>query len=502
MEHLFNKRDNFFLIFACLILLIMASCNDDDFATGADAQPSLSTDTLHLGTILAETSSQTHQVMLYNRCKDDLRLTSISLREAGTSGFRMNVDGMNGDHFTNSDLLRISSGDSLYIFVEATFSSDNGGFTKHEDHIDILCNGVQQSIVLQATSQDVRKLKGEIITQDLTLTRNSNVQIFDSLVIAEGVTLTLEDSVTLFLHDKTDIIVYGTLIAQGTREAPVTIRGDRTDNMFDNLPYDNLPAQWGTLYLKSSSHNNLWEHLELRGMSQGVVIDSAQVDTLSAPRLIIRSSRIKNSAGNLFTAHSATMTIENSELSNAAGSLLELYGGSYDFTHCTLANYNFASAISQVAVYFSNFDTLSYTMHPLLRCNFNNTLIWSRVEGDKKFSDIIPQYYYVLIPVPGGAEGEMQYADSIFNYRFDHCLLHADGTDDKDFINTVWNKDPMFTLIDHPNYTYDFRPGEGSPAIGAGTNAYIDRCPEDLDGQMRDTTSPTIGCYEPKSKNP
>lgn len=475
----------------------MSACSDEDLATGPGSQPSFSTDTLRLGTLLAETSSQTHQLMIYNQCAKELRLSSISLREAGTSGFRMNVDGMNGTDFTQSDLLRIASGDSMYVFIEATFPALDAGFTDHKDYIDVICNGVTQSVVLEATSQDVLKMRGEVIESDRTFGRTLSVQVFDSLVIAEGVTLTLEDSVTLFMHDKADIIVRGSLVCRGEAGRPVVIRGDRTDNMFDNLPYDNLPAQWGTFYISSSSHNNLWEYTQVRGMTGGIVIDSAAVDTFATPRLVVRSSHLKHSAGSLITAHSATMTIENSELSQAAGSLLELYGGAYDFTHCTFANYNFASAIKQVAVYFSNFDTLSYTMHPLVRCHFNNSLIWSRTESGAKFSDIIPQYYHVLIPVPGGAEGEYQYADSVFNYRFDHCLLHASGTDDKDFINTVWNQDPLFTLIDHPNYNYDFRPAEGSPAIKAGVNTYVDRCPTDLSGMPRDIERPTIGCYEP-----
>ncbi len=492
-------------VFLCLLLMLalgpwLAAC-EDEIATGGDIQPEFSTDTLDLGTLLAESSSQTYPLMIYNRHGDDIRLTSISLREGRESGFRMNVDGMSGTDFSNPNLLRIAAHDSMYLFVEATFPSspDAASVTRHAAHIDILCNGMTQSVVLTAQSREVVKLRGETIATDTTFPHAAEVQIFDSLVIAEGATLTLADSVTLYLQDKANNIVYGTLCARGSSTAPVNIRGDRTDNMFDNLPYDNLPGQWGGLYIKESSRGNLLEHACVRGMTDGIRIDSAAVDRSgqALPRLTVRSCRIKNSGGPLICAHSADMVIENSELSNAAGSLLELYGGAYDIIHCTLANYNFAAAIEGLPVYLSNYDTLRQTVHPLYRCNFANTLVWSRLSGEKH-SDVGIDFW--KIETPNGeffSEKYQIYYDSIFHYRFDHCLLHATGEDDDDFINIVWNKEPKFRLIDPDNYTYDFRPGDGSPVTGAGSAEYVTRCPVDLDGTARTPgMPPAIGCYE------
>lgn len=492
------------LVFLGLLFLLalgpwLTAC-EDEIATGSNIQPEFSTDTLNLGTLLTESSSQTYQLMIYNRHSDDLRLSSVSLREGAASGFRMNVDGMSGTEFNNSNLLRIAAHDSMYLFVEATFpSAHTTPVTQHTAHIDVLCNGMTRSVVLTAQSREVIKLYGETLTTDRTFPHAAEVQIFDSLVIAEGVTLTLADSVTLYLHDKADLIVYGTLRAEGTPTSPVNLRGDRTDNMFDNLPYDNLPGQWGSLYIKESSRGNLLEHTFVRGMTDGIRIDSAAVDRfgLSSPRLTIRSSRIKNSSDALICAHSADMVIENSELSNAAGSLLELYGGAHDIIHCTLANYNFAAVIESAPVYFTNYDTLRQTAHPLYRCNFANTLIWSRLSGEKH-SDV--NINFKKIETENGefySEKYQIYYDSIFHYRFDHCLLHASGEDDDDFINIIWDKDPKFRLINPFNYSFDFRPDDGSPAIGAGATEYVTRCPIDLDGVARTPSMPpTIGCYE------
>lgn len=472
--------------------LVLMSC-EEELLTDVSDQPTLSADTLHMGTILLGNSSKTHILKLYNRCSGELRLTSISLRHATTSGFRMNVDGMNGTSFTNSDLLRIASGDSMFIFVEATFPAGDELMAYHNDWIDISCNQRTQSIVIDGTSMNVDQLHGATIERDTTWSSDGlNKQIYDSLVIPAGITLTITDSVTLYLHDKADIRVRGTLICEGTSSAHVTIRGDRLDKMFDNLPYDNLPSQWGSLYIDSTAAGCSFLYTDIHGMSGGIFIDSTDVQ--------FHSCRIKNSDGNLLTCHMSRLKLYNSELSNAAGCLLDLYGGWNDVVHCTLANYNFAQAVTLPALRFSNIDTTQVRQTPLHHCLFQNTLVWSRWNEPRKTGgDVRPDYFRIIVDVD--RLNRPVYADSIFNYTFDHCHLHANGTDDDDFIQTIWNEapdgtiqDPKFRLIDTDNYSFDFRLQESSPAIKAGAAEGALLCPTNLDGEKRPEI-PDIGCY-------
>ena len=482
-----------------LLLFILSICCffacDDELATGITSQPRLSADTLHIGTVLAGNSSRTYQLKLYNPCSEELRLTSISLRSGGESGFRMNVDGMNGTEFTNADLLRISSGDSLFLFVEATFQPTGEGCVMHTDFIDILCNTRTQTVVLQAESKDVLRLEGYTVTGCERWDSGQEVQIFDSLVIAPDAELFLADSVTVYLHDQSDIIVYGTLVCEGRLGAPVTIRGDRTDLMFPNLAYDELPSQWGTLHITDKAHGCKFMHTDIRGMSEGIVIDSTDV--------MFSDCRIRHSDGNLLTCRMSSVGLSNTLLTGAAHSLLQIYGGWYDITHCTLANYNYTTRIDQEAVRMCNIDTAAAHYTPLHRCNFVNTVIW----GERFCPDVRPEYYRI---VEGqDALGNFVFADSIFSYRFEHCLLRADGTDDDDFISTLWNKDPLYKVTDLPNYTFDFRLQPESPAIAAG--APLDSLGIsllfDLDGNQRNVSHPSIGCYEavadaPSGNNP
>ena len=480
----------------CAAALLPVACRDD-LDTSPSAQPTPSADTLRLGTLLAGNPSQTYQLKLYNRHEGEIRLSSVTLREAATSGFRLNVDGMNGSSFTNADLLRIAPGDSLFLFVEATFPEAGEGLTEHRDYIDILCNGRQQTVVLEAFSKDVRKLRGCVVAADTVWERGSEVQVYDSLVVAEGVTLTLEDSVTLYLHDKADVILHGRLVCRGRCGAPVTLRGDRTDNMFDNLAYDGLPAQWGTLYVDSTSCGNVWEWTDVRGMTDGIRLLPCPVDTaLTADedqRLVLRSCRVRNSRGPLVHATAAQVRIENCELMNAGGPLLGLYGGAYEVTHTTLANYSYGAAIASPAVILSNMDTLVNAYCPLYRATFRNCIVWGRsyhpTPAQPNHNDVLPVFYRLTDPdgVP---------YDSVFHYTFDHCLLSANGTDDDDFIATLWNEDPLYRLIDEANYTYDLRLQPESPAAAAGAAAGAALCPTDLDGRPRPAEAPSLGCYQ------
>lgn len=451
-------KKSLFLLFS---LLLMVACSDD-LATSPDAQPVLSADTLDLGMTLAGNSTPTYQLKLYNRGDRELRLTSITLRDAATSGFRMNVDGMMGTEFTQSDLLRIASGDSLFVFVEATFP--RGGLangtpvSQHLDYIDVLCNGRQQSAVLSATSKDVQLQQGLILTQDTEWPRGTEVQIYDSLVISEEVTLTIADSSILYMHDGAKIIVEGTLRCQGSLSQPVIIRGDRTDKMFWNLEYDNLPSQWEGITFTATSSGNELLYTDIHSMTEAITFtrDTTLADERQAT---LRCCRLSNSGSSLITGNRTTLYLENCLLSNAAGSLLECRGGAYDVLFCTLANYNFAASVSQEALLIG--DSIHH-------CALTNTLIWG-------------SWYCPDVRI-----------ESETGYTFDHCLLRADGSDDNDFLSTVWNVDPEFVLTDRPNYSFDFHLQETSPARSAGiaTDVTID-----LDGNARGA-SPSIGCFE------
>ena len=514
-----------------LSLLILATACNDDILTDAASQPSyelndsLRDDTFHLGTLLTGHTTATQKLMLYNHCPGEIALESIRLRGGDTSIFRINVDGMAGSSFTNPDFLHIARGDSLFILLEATYAGrQDERDVEREDWLDIRCNGQTRSIRLAVTTRDVEELHNDSIRQD-TLWQQGDLDklIYGPLIIPAGVTLTIGPDVTLYLHDHASIEVFGRLLIQGETGHPVRLLGDRTDRIFDNLYYRDMSAQWDGLHFHAGSTGSLLAYADIRGMTTGITVRQDSCDTrflnqkpadtppASDPKryaygpdfldddgqqLVIRHSVIMNCDSSLISARNANMIIENSLLMNSAGALLEVSGGAYDVTHCTLANYNYWAAFSRCDVVMRNHyeqpDSLAPGQWlkrptPLYRCNFTNTLIYGNSGRDPN----VDANGYVAFVDDRGAR-----LDSIYNYRFDHCLLQSKtGFDDDDCLAILWTDDPLYRLIDRPNYICDPHLQPESPCIGRGEARTVSRLPFDLDGNPRAAT-PAIGCYE------
>ncbi len=69
------------------------------------------------------------------------------------------------------------------------------------------------------------------------------------------------------------------------------------------------------------------------------------------------------------------------------------------------------------------------------------------------------------------------------------CLLKSKGSDDDNFIECIWDTDPLYYTV-RSDYYFDYRVKPDSPAIGAGeaTDA-----PADWYGTTR---ASTLGAYE------
>ena len=122
----------------------------------------------------------------------------------------------------------------------------------------------------------------------------------------------------------------------------VTFEGDRLEPL-----YEDVPGQWGTIWLRQGSVDNRIEHLTLKNATVGLLVENCPLN--------IYSSQIYNSANYGILARAAAIYGENL-VANLAGqsSLLCSLGGSYEFKHCTFNN-NWASS-EQTAVWLSNYE--------------------------------------------------------------------------------------------------------------------------------------------------
>ena len=286
-----NKIKSLIAICGLLIIVGLSSCIEDDFSTNANDQPTFSTDTLDMGPIFTEAGTPTHSFTVYNRHDKGIIISSIKMRDDAEGMFRFNIDGVAGNEFQN---VEIRANDSIYVFVEATLKANGTDAPVVIDrHLDFVVQGITSTVVISAQGQDVERRKGLVIDGDTRFTANKPYQIFDSLIVKEGATLTLDPGVTLYFHNNATMRVDGTLVSNGTTEKPVNMTGDRIDNVVNDLSFDLMAGQWQGLEFTSTSRNNHLSHTSIRNTVWGVFVDS--IGAQENPALTLINCQLRNS---------------------------------------------------------------------------------------------------------------------------------------------------------------------------------------------------------------
>ncbi len=469
------------------LLLACAACDSyDSFTTDRSTTLSFSTDTVRFDTLLSTVPSATKTLIVYNHADKGLRINTVRLEGGADSPFRINVDGQDLSR-TPSNMatdFEVRRRDSIVVRIEVTLPV-NADDTVHriEDRLSFLLeSGIEQHTMLVASSRNADFHGGWVVTTDTTLTARRPIVVYDSLVVAPGATLTLAAGTQLLFHDGAGIDVRGTLIAQGTLEAPVVLRGDRTDHMFDYLPYDRLPSRWQGMRFAPESAGNSLCYLDLHSGSYGIICDSTMADTL---KVNIVNSRIHNIGGDGLYVKAAHVEVQNTEISNTLGHCVSLLGGTTAFTHCTLAQFYPLDANRGDALRLTNRGP-SDAYYPLHKAEFVNCVITGYAED-------------VLM----GSWFENQ--DYEANYIFRNCFIATEVTEDPvRFINITYD-DPKsetasfrnFKLIDTHNFIYDFTPDSLSAIRGKADAATALSYPTDRLGRSRmSDNAPDAGCYE------
>lgn len=464
----------YILLGIILCATTITSCSDEDaFTTDKNAVIAFSQDVVSFDTVFAGISSSTERLMVYNRNDKGVRIKNVKLMSGGTSGFKMNIDGLFG---TSLDDIEVLSNDSIFVFLEVNApQQETNAPTLFSDAIVFtLESGVQQTVTLEAYGQNVQILNDVRIENDCTLNNSIPYLIRDSLVVKEGATLTLNEGTTLYFHNGASLLVHGNLSIRGTLEHPVTLRGDRLDRMFSYLPYDRLDNQWGGIYLSSSCGGCNISYADIHSGNFG--IEGCAV----AGDITILNSVIHNVAGDGLCLVDCNALVANTQISNSKGNCVSIYGGTADFYFCTLAQFYPWSGDRGNALYVSNYK--DEEEHLVESANFFNCFVTGYAD-DEVF----------------GNPGEQP-----LNIRFDHCVLLTDTSDPTYFLNCTAEsndyaryKDSNFRLIDTENYVYDFRLDEQSTARSKGSAIYSALYPVDREGTPRPDT-PDAGCYQTK----
>ena len=516
------KRYFYFLASSCFLLL-WSSCRKDFDFTPTEGALRFSKDTVYLDTVFTNIGSSTYTLKVYNTSNNDISIPKIKLQEGQNSNYRLNVDGMTGDtpltgkEFTDVELL---AKDSMYIFIETTIDiqslvSDDTQFL-YTDAIEFGLNNKQTvelvtlvkdavfiypqqftnpdgSTVIETLSFDVdgdgvsdeTNIQGRFLEDDeLNFTNEKPYVIYGYAAVDEGKTLNISAGARVHFHANSGLLVTNnaSLHANGLLstddellENEIIFEGDRLEPGFSEVP-----GQWQTIWLFSGSTDNKFDYTTIKNSTVGILVDGNQDDS---SKLQINNSQIYNSSNFGVLGRATAITAENLVINKSGqSSFAATYGGNYNVTHSTIANYWSNSFRQFPALLLNNFITDSdqnIIPNNLNSANFTNCIIYGN-DNPELLLDQIPE------------------AD--FNFKFKNCLLLFNDPNnnftgpyynfnDTDFYeNVLFNLDPEFLDPQQNKLQIPLT----SAAAGQGTNAGI------LGSDIRQISRPSpsdIGAY-------
>ncbi len=491
-------RQNF-ILFIFGIIIAFSSCRTDFDTVASSGDLKFSKDTVYLDTVFKNIGSSTYQLKVHNRSKNDISIPIVQLKKGLNSKYRMTVDGMSGNQGKIFKDVTLLAKDSLYIFIETTADitdADPADFL-YTDEIQFDSGANLQEVALVTLIQDAvflypnqnpdgTKEKIKIDDKDvdgfyleeneLTFTNQKPYVIYGYAGVPENKTVTFEAGARVHFHansglyvgNKASLQINGTVSTTEKLENEVVFEGDRLESI-----YSDIPGQWKSVIFEKGSANHSINHLTLKNAFTGLEFRSPS-NTIE-----IKNSQIYNCAEYGILAQNAHIIGENMVINySGIASLSCVYGGNYNFTHCTFNN-NWSNS-SHFAVNLSN--RLSGAVpetNPLTNAVFNNCIIY------------------------GSSTNEFNLDKSTnvaFVYQLNNCLLkfgsttNADyqfKTDTEHYNNIILNENPKYYNVSRNQLNID----KTSSAFAKGNPAYI--IPTDILGITR-TSPPDLGAYQSK----
>ena len=186
---------------------------------------------------------------------------------------------------------------------------------------------------MQSYGQNANFLSNTIITGNVSWTNTLPYVILGGIRVDTTATLTIPQGCKIYAHADAPIIVDGTLITNGTKNNEVVFAGDRLDN-----DYKDLPASWPGIYFRGNSKNNVLSFTIIKNAYQAVVAQSPSVN--ANPKIILHQCIIDNAYDAGILCANTSLQADNSLISNCGSNIAIIYGGDYNFTHCTVASYS------------------------------------------------------------------------------------------------------------------------------------------------------------------
>jgi hypothetical protein len=490
-----------------LFLISISSCRKDFSTIASSGNLSFSKDTVYLDTVFTNIGSATYNLKVYNRSNNDITVPNIQLENGAGSRYRLNVDGVPGKSFQNVDIL---AKDSIFIFVETTIDITSVPNPLYTDKILFDIGSNQQDVDLVTLVQDatfiypgrdpitmevdVLTLNGQATTiqgrfledSELTFTNTKPYVIYGYAAVPANKTLTIDAGARIHFHNDSGLIVddKGSLKVNGTLSDKVVFEGDRLEHGFSSIP-----GQWGTIWMRAGSRDNVINHAIIKNGIVGMLVDSIP-DNINRTLTLTNTEVYNHSNFGILGRETNIQGINVVVGSAGQASLAATIGGTYNFTHSTFANY-WNNGIRQLpTVLVNNFFTFTNSSgqevtqtRDLHAANFNNCII----DGNSNVE-------FILDKVDG----------SQFNFSTTNCMIKFNdinnafsGVPEMDFSNTVNHPGVILNGNTHFRNTSlnDLIIGELSDAINKGNTTFSGMFPLDI-LEVNRVASPDLGAYQ------
>lgn len=451
-------------IFFFFVLLLL-SCRKEKFTTNPALTLTASADTIRFDTVFTTSGSVTQAFKIFNLNKEGIRVSAIRLIGGAASPFKINI---NGQPVPAVENLEIASNDSIYVFVTVTVppTTANRPFVV-QDSIEITYNGNKKLVQLEAYGQNAHFLRNGTITGTEVWTADLPYVLLGAFSIEKDAHLTIAEGCKIYAHADAPFLVAGTLTVKGKRwdSTRVLFSGDRIDEA-----YRDLPGSWPGIVFKALSHDNSLHYAIIKNAYQAIAVEASP----AANKLGLYQTIIDNAYDAGLLATNSNITAENILISNC-GKAIVLRGGTYNFTHATVAGFStpYLPHKAPVLTVTNAGDNSSYDLNAV----FRNCIFWGESGGAVKEEVVINK-------TETGA----------FHLLFDGVQWPLTSNPDNAMVTVpAINVYPEFDSISTEKNFYDFHLKENAPARNSGVPTSVSL---DLDGNPRPATAPDLGAYQ------
>ena len=448
-------------ILLALVAMAFTSCRQDLFSTDSSLRLKYSREEILFDSTFTQIGTSTEVFVVRNTTKHNLLLDKVYLAGGSNSQFRMVVDGESGGTSNMVKDIEIASGDSIYVFVEATIDpSGSTGALFVSDSVMFSYNGNLDGVPLYAAGNDAIYL----YPNDTLMLQNGGkfpyrricnetwvpgkpYVIVGRAIIDSDCKLTVTAGTYVHFFKNADMWVFedGTLQVLGEPNNIVVFTG--TNQM---LATSEIPGQWNGIVFFNGKTDNLIRNAKIKNATIGINMQPLNFYDAGSPRKVTLENVIVENMTSLgIYAQNFNLEATNLRVSNCGqGGVACTFGGDYTFTHCTLADFWPGTGRPNPSLLIGN----GFKRNDTLYANDLKFRMYNSVVTGNQLNELV-------VDSVGG---------TTFDYRFENCAFTLDTKykpPTNKFINIIKNQDYKFA----GQSWNDYRLLDGSPLIDRGS---------------------------------